>query len=674
MRVNTTDPTYDFERALNLIPGLVWSSLPDGFIDFLNDRWLEYTGLALGDAQGWGWAAAIHPDDLPALFAYWKELLAGASPGETEARLRRFDGTFRWFLFRAVPLLNERGQPLKWYGQTTDIDDRKRAETILSAQKALLEKIATGGPLRAVMEALCRHLEELVDSSLASVLLLDRHKHRIRHGASPSLPASFAELVDGLTVEAERGPCTAAIIARAPVARQFSALEPVPPHMKEMVEVYGVTSSVSIPFFSSQGEPLGALALYGSRGADTSEWRLNALTQFASMATIAVERERTFAAITRNERYLAEAQRLSHTGSFSWSPRTTELVWSDELYRIYGLDPAEPLTLDRAHAQVHPEDVEMVSAIEQRLASNREASSFSHRIVRPDGTVRSLEVIMRPMPMEHGDESWEYFGAVHDVTERKTSEARLNQVQDELAHVTRAATLGELTASIAHEVNQPLTGILLNANTCARWLATSVPNVGEAADAAQRIVRDSKRAVEVIARLRALFGKTEGPKAPVDVNEAIEEVLTLTRSELQKQRVGLRRDFDPALPLALGHRVQVQQVAMNLIVNAREALQTVEARPRVIVVSTSWSGAELQVRIQDNGLGISAQAADQVFEAFYTSKSGGMGMGLAVSRTIVQNHGGRLWFEPNEDFGVTFAFSLAVHPDSLPAIEASKLR
>jgi PAS domain S-box-containing protein len=531
----------ELRLVIDTIPGLVWSALPNGRVETFNARWRDYTGLAHEAGSGWGWDAIIHPDDLAAFEACFSTGLDVGRRAETEARLRRADGQYRWFLFRAVPLLGKERLPKRWYGQATDIDDRKRAALIVSAEKQLLQSIATGAALPSVLEAVCRHIELVVCDAFASVLLVDRDKRRIRHGASPSLPSSFAALVDGLPCEAEGGPCAAAIATRTAVARDYDSDEPPPPHLREVIEQRGVASSLSVPFFSAQGEPLGALTLYGPRETATAARRREALVQFAHLATIAVERE-------------------------------------------------------------------------------------------------------------------------HDVTERRASEARLRQMQDELAHVTRVSTLGELTASIAHELNQPLTGIVVGASTCMRWLGHSPPRIDEALESAQRIRRDGQRAGEVIARLRDLFQKDDsGPMGPVDVNQTVQEVLVLTRSELQKWRVSLAVELDGAVPLALGHRVQIQQVVLNLIVNAGEALEGVEGRTRSVEVRTALVGAEIHVRVRDNGRGIAEADMPRVFEAFHTSKSSGMGMGLAVSRTIVEAHGGRLWVEANEGDGVTFAFSLARH-------------
>jgi C4-dicarboxylate-specific signal transduction histidine kinase len=279
-----------------------------------------------------------------------------------------------------------------------------------------------------------------------------------------------------------------------------------------------------------------------------------------------------------------------------------------------------------------------------------------HRLQLPDGSIKYLQVVAHAIKDESG-QKLEYVGAVRDVTERKTSEDALSKMRAELAHVARVSALGEMTASIAHEVNQPLAGIVINANACLRWLDGDSPNLDGARGAAQRIIRDGKRAGEVIKRLRALFRKTDAANAPLDLNEAIQEVLALTNRELQRNMVAVRTLFDDRLPQVTGDRVQLQQVVLNLIMNASEAMSGVEGRPRELIVSTQLAeGQKAQVLVKDSGVGLDAQDKERVFEAFFTNKCGGMGMGLSISRSIVENHHGRLWAEANDGPGATFLF------------------
>jgi len=260
----------------------------------------------------------------------------------------------------------------------------------------------------------------------------------------------------------------------------------------------------------------------------------------------------------------------------------------------------------------------------------------------------------------------EYIGAIQDVTERRRAEEALGQIRSELAHVARVTSLGALTASIAHEVNQPLSGIITNASTCLRMLAADPPNVDGARETARRTIRDGNRASDVITRLRALFGKKSATTESVDLNEAAREVITLLRSELQRSRVILRADLADHLPPVSGDRVQLQQVILNLLLNASDAMSGVDDRPRQLVIRTERDeGDRVLLTVQDAGVGFETQDVERLFEAFYTTKSGGMGIGLSVSRSIIESHHGRLWAAPNDGPGATFSFSIPRRPEGV---------
>src|SRR5579863_6184529 len=378
----------DLSSIINTIPMLAWSARPDGFCDFLNQRWLDFTGLSAEKACGSGWGETIHPDDAKGLLDSWQLALVTGQLADAEARMRRFDGEYRWFLLRASPLRDESGKIVRWYGTNTDIDDRKRAE------------------------------EEL----------------------------------------------------------------------------------------------------------------------------------------QRSEAFLAEGQRLTLSGSLLWRLDTDEITFSDQLYRIHEFDRDSPVTLERIRSRIHPEDLPLLSEkIEQARAGGHSVLNYEIRLRMPNGSVKYLRTI------SHGtrdrDGRPEIIGAVQDVTERRLSEEALSQARSDLAHVTRVTSLGVLTASIAHEVNQPLSGIITNAGTCLRMLAAEPPNVEGARETAKRTIRDGNRASELITRLRALFSKKDSTTEPVDLNEVTQEVIALSLSELQRNRVVLRPEFADDLPVVTGDRV-----------------------------------------------------------------------------------------------------------------------
>lgn len=356
--------------------------------------------------------------------------------------------------------------------------------------------------------------------------------------------------------------------------------------------------------------------------------------------------------------HLAEAQRLGQTGSFTWDFDRGELLWSEELCRIFEFDPATTVTTDRVGQFVHPDDLPAFAAVLEGAAAGRDID-FPYRIITASGVLKYLHAVGHRI--EHDADRPVIIGAVQDVTERKVAEEALSRARAELAHVARVATLSALTASIAHEVNQPLTSLVTNASTCLRMLAADPPNLELARTTAQRTIRDANRASEVIARLRAMFVRKEGVLEAVDLNGAAAEVLALSSGELQRARVDLRSDFASDLPNIRGDRIQLQQVVLNLVLNARDAMLAVDERPRSLVVTTRLDdeAGQILLTVRDAGSGITPDRLDRLFDTFFTTKSEGMGVGLSISRSIIQSHGGRLWAANNDDGpGATFSFSI----------------
>ena len=370
-----------------------------------------------------------------------------------------------------------------------------------------------------------------------------------------------------------------------------------------------------------------------------------------------IERQRTEEELRLNEAFLAEGQRLSSTGSFSWCVDTDEITFSDELYRIFEFGRDAPVMLERIGSRVHPEDTLLFSEKFEHARTTGSDLEYEFRLRMPDDSVKYLRAFAHGIRHQAG--RLEYVGAVQDVTQRRLSDEALGRVRSELARVARATTFGALTASIAHEVNQPLSGIVTNASTCLRMLAVDPPNVDGACETARRTIRDANRASDVIKRLRALFGNKAVGTERVDLNESAQEVLALTMSELQRGQMVLRLELAADLPPVIGDRVQIQQVIMNLILNATDAMSSVEDRARQLVIRTELDeSARVRLSVQDVGVGFDRQSAERLFEAFYTTKSGGMGIGLSISRSIIESHRGKIWAAPNDGPGATFSFSI----------------
>ncbi len=492
-RKRAEDATRASEQQLKLItdtmPALAWSALPDGSADFLSQHFLDFIGQAAEQANGWGWTAAVHPEDLHGLAATWQDIMASGAPGETEARLRRHDGGYRWFLLRTHPLRDETGAIVRWYGVNTDIEDRKRAEA---------------------------ELRRAYDS-------------------------------------------------------------------------------------------------------------------------------------------FSDAQRLSKTGSF-----ITDLVgnnhnWSEETYRIFEFEAQSSVTVERIQTIIHPEDLPSFEAMIARALTGVDVN-FAFRILPARSGVKHVRGVAHVIEEIEGRPM--FVGALQDVTESMVAEEALNRARSELARVTSMTTLSALTASIAHEVNQPLSGIMTNAATGLRMLDATPPDIAGARETARRTIRDANRASDVISHLRALFSKREFTVEPLDLNDAAREVIALSASDLQRHHITLQTSFALHLPLIPGDRIQLQQVVLNLLRNAAEAMAEIHDRPRRLLISTEREdGGGVRLSVRDSGVGFDPEIMARLFGAFYTTKDGGMGIGLFVSRSIIERHQGRLWAEPNADGpGSTFAF------------------
>jgi len=372
----------------------------------------------------------------------------------------------------------------------------------------------------------------------------------------------------------------------------------------------------------------------------------------------------TLDGLRRSEARLEEAQRIAHVGHWERDLETNRITWSDETYRIFGLTPQEPpITVARLKDLIHPED--------RRLWAEASAGALhgprydvEYRVVRPNGELRIVHS-QGDVTRDEAGRPRRMFGTIQDITERKRTEEGLRDAQTELAHVNRVATMGQLSASIAHEVNQPVTAVLINANVAQHWLSTQTPDLDQARQALGRIVNNGRRAGEIIGRIRALIKKVAPQKDRVDINEAILEVIALTRSELVRSSVSLQAQLASDLPPIEGDRIQMQQVLLNLIINAVEAMRGVSEGARELWIGsrTDASGGVL-VEVRDTGPGVDPQSLDRLFEAFYTTKDSGMGMGLSICRSIIEAHGGRVWGTANLPRGAVFQFTLPAQPQA----------
>ncbi len=742
--------TEELGLIINTIPALAWSARPDGSAEFFNQHYLAYVGLSLEQLQGSGWTVAVHPDDLSTLLAAWQSMMATGKAGEVEGRLRRFDGEYRWFLFRTNPMRDKSGKLLRWYGTNIDIDDRRRAEEALrdseQSLRLILDGIAglvaimgTTGEVEAVnrqvLDYFGKSTEEMKGWStsdavhpddLPGVISAWRYSletgspyvvdHRLRRAdgvyrwfharglpllgeegrvvrwyvlltdiddrrrAEEALQASEREL--GLTINT--------IPALAWSARPDGAAEFFNQHYLAYVglplqklQESGWTTAVhpddlgalfaawqSMMAAGKGGEVEGRLRRFDGeyrwflfRANPMLDESGNILKWYGTNADIH-DRKQAEEKLRRSEAFLTEGQKLSRIGNFSWLVATDDIKWSDQIYRIFEFELGVPVTFELIGSRVHPEDLPLLYDMIGRAQSGVSDFEYEHRLLMPDQSIKYLHLIGHGARDREGRQ--EYIGAVQDVTQRRLSEEALGKARSDLANVARVTSLGVLTASIAHEVNQPLSGIVTNASTCLRMLSADPPNVEGARETARRAIRDGNRASDVITRLRTLYSKKDLSPESMDLNEATREVTSLSLSELHSKGVILRHELADDLPPVIGDRVQLQQVILNLLRNAADAMSGIDDRPRDLLVRTEREeGDRVRLSVKDAGVGFTAQAAEKLFEAFFTTKTDGMGIGLSISRSIIEAHRGRLWAAPNDGPGATFAFSIPCSREGL---------
>jgi PAS domain S-box-containing protein len=373
--------------------------------------------------------------------------------------------------------------------------------------------------------------------------------------------------------------------------------------------------------------------------------------------------------LRRSEAYLAEAQKLSKTGSWARESANGEMkYWSEECYRVLGFEPQDGLPRFETFLQhIHPDDQFRVRETAERAGRGKVDYEVDYRIVHPGGDVRDIHTIGHPVLSPSGDVV-EFVGTVMDVTERRHAEKereRLRQVQADLAHINRATTMGELTASLAHEINQPIAAAMTDARTCLRWLAREQPDIAEARETAARVVKAVTRASDIISRLRQLFKKGTPQTNLVDVSEVIQEMVILLRGEASRHSVSIQTDLSADSPRVMADRVQLRQVLMNLMLNGIEAMQDTKSGSQLTIRSLRGEDGQLLISVGDTGVGLPPEQAEQIFNAFFSTKAQGTGMGLSISRSIIESHGGRLWATSNSGRGATFSFTL-------PAAEAQE--
>jgi PAS domain S-box-containing protein len=768
-------------------PHMLWSATPNGLVDYVNQRMLDYAQLTHKEFLGVGWGRAIHPDHVRRMSEAWAASVASGELFEFEFLGRHApSSSWRWCVSSALPARDADGRIIKWYGSVVDLHDRKQAEdTRLQAERQYRTVVETatdavitidatsviqlvnpavtkifgyepseliGQPLTVLMP------ERLANHHLTGVQQYVETGHRRRNWSAIELiglrkngeefpvEVSFAEVInDGqrtftgfirdvterkqaeelraarsrqVAVRADvssaletdntlRGTlqsCAEAVVKHlgAAFARiwivtkdgrflelQASAgmythldgahrLVPVgqlkiglialerTPHVTNDVindprlsnpdwaRVEGMVAFAGFPLVAG-GQVVGVLAMFSRE--PISQGVMETLATISDTIAQSIQRKQAEEDVRRSETFLAEAQALSQTGSWGWNTATGDLFWSRETYRLLGFEPDVIPTLPMVAEAIHPDDRARFEHDAQKLARDHTDLEGEYRLKLRDGSIKHVYFVGRFAARVFPD--LDFIGSIMDVTERKQAADALLKAQLELSEVTRLTTMGELAASIAHEINQPLATVVTNAQACARLLHAQPPPWDDVVSAVLDIAEAGKRASDVIDRIRLLLRKGVSEPVALSVNDVIRDVIALTRDTTQTKRVMLDTRLTHDVPQVLADRVQLQQVLINLITNAADAMSDVTDRPRRLTISSSCNDElQVEVAVVDAGVGIDPKCRDRIFDPFFTTKADGMGMGLAICRGIVDAHGGRLWAAPNPEFGTTVRLAL----------------
>ena len=401
---------------------------------------------------------------------------------------------------------------------------------------------------------------------------------------------------------------------------------------------------------------VGVMGMFSQK--PITESTIDALSFAAGIIAQGIERRRAEEALRRSEAFLAKGQRLGQIGSYSWHVATDKIEWSNELYRIYEFEIGVPVTLELIRTRVHPQDLSLYETMLENARKGGNNFEWQFRLLMPNRSIKYMHAVAQATRDRDGQ--LEYIAVIQDVTERRLSEEALERSRSELAQVSKLTNMGEMAASIAHEVNQPLTAVTNNGNACLRLLANHNLEPEVLRRALEEIVADGTRASAVIARIRSFIKKGPVERSALNINEVIQEVLVLAGRELHDKQVSVNRQLTADCPLVLADRVHLQQVLLNLIINGIEAMTAVTDRPHLLRVQSQIDeSGDVLVTVSDSGTGFGLEI-DRVFTPFFTTKANGMGMGLSISHSLVESHGGRLWATPNSPHGAIFSFTLPV--------------
>jgi PAS domain S-box-containing protein len=661
-RKQATDKIRASERSLRelteTIPQMLWSAEADGTVNYCNQRTLDYTGLSAGDVGGSGWLAAVHPDDVERAARAWLGSVSTGDIFECEFRFRRAPDSHRWCISSALPLRDLEGKVIRWFGTIIDLHDWRETQRALHAIQtrqvavradvslAFGQKESLDTILHECAESVVRHL----DAAFARIWTLSRDGRMLELRAS----AGLYTRIDGSHSRIPIDQLKIGRIAREqkPVLTDDIVNDPRISD-KTWAAKEGMSSFAGYPLLVGT-RTLGVMAMFSRKplASGTAE----ALASLADLIAHGIERKNAEDKLRESERDLSSI--IETIPGLVWCAGPDgELNYLNQRLLDYTGTSFDAWAQLGWTNLLHPDDAEPTAQAWAHAIATGQPHQAQCRFRRSDGVYRWFQVLGQPARDSEGRLA-RWYGLLIDIDDRKNMEEELRNSQAQLSRAIRTATVGEFAAAIAHEINQPLAAVVTNGQACLRWLAAQSPGIAKAQEAAERIVRDGKEAGEVVRRIRALFKQAAPEKMELDLNEVIGEVLHLLNGEAARRRVAVETDLGQGLAPVVGDRVQLQQLVFNLLLNGIEAMDPVVDRPKQLFICSKQPDPEtILVEVQDCGTGL--KDPDRIFEAFFTTKENGMGMGLAICRSIIDAHRGRLWAASAEG-ATTVSFTLPV--------------
>jgi PAS domain S-box-containing protein len=563
-----------------------------------------------------------------------------------------------WTEITGRPLRGANGDVLGGVIVCRDITQVKEEEFFRAGQSRVLEMIAADAALADVLTSLVLLMEGQAEGLRCSILLLNRDGKHVRHGAAPNLPETYVKAVNGAPIGPRNGSCGTAMYRRRPVVVTDVMTDPLWADYRELAKICGLRACWSTPILSAQGDVLGSFAMYReeNRGPLPEETRL---TQIAThIAGIAIDRQRQQEILREREARINLAAESADLAFWILYPGQNAAWMSEKGRLIYGFDSNLPLTCDLLLSRVHPDERADVKAAYDRACALSGTFESEHRLLLPYGKTRWVIMRGRCLTDEEGN-LLETIGVTLDVSAQKQADLQLQHQREEMAHRNRVSLMGEMTASFAHELNQPLTAIANNASAARRFIERGNIDPALLQQLLQDMVADSQRAGEVIRGIRSLVRKETSVHTLLDLNSVITETVRLVSTDVLSRESVVTTELDPQLPQVKATLVQIQQVLLNLIINALDAMEGLPPVERRIIISTrSDKGDVVEVSVRDFGTGLPKDRPDKVFDHFFSTKQKGMGMGLAIVRSIIEAHGGTIVGENAPDRGASMIVRL----------------